>query len=225
MSGGSPSTRAFEPQYYLPRAALIIAAIATWRAIANFNTVDRIGLALRCGNPQETFRKQTPSFLLDPLRLPRYPAFPTLAAHDFGNLRGVGGDRYSIDSRSQMRNVPVMQYSIPDIRSSISWVAAIVSLVGITAVVMRVFETDEARAKSAKDERGKDLRSLAKKISGYDQEIHQRHPTGVVAVSVRDLGGQLRKRPDAVAKALNLLLREQKVEQASPATGYWKLNL
>ena len=223
MSGGNPSTRASEPQHYLPPAPFIIAAFATRRAIANFNTVDRIGLALRCGNPQETFRKQTQSFLLDPLRLPCYPAFPTLAAHDFGNLRTVGGDRYSIDSRSQMRNVPVM-YSIPDIRSSISWVAAIVSLVGITAVVMRVFETDEARAKSAERKRGKELRSLANKISGYAQEVHQRYPTGDVVVSVRDLAEQLGKRPDAVAKALNLLLREQKVQQAS-LRGYWKLNL
>jgi len=35
---------------------------------------------------------------------------------------------------------------------------------------------------------------------------------------------QLGKRPDAVAKALNLLLREQKVQQA-PLRGYWKLHV
>jgi len=113
--------------------------------------------------------------------------------------------------------------SIPEIRSSISWVAAIVSVVGIAAVCMRVFETDEARAKSAERKHGKELRSLANKISGYAQEVHQRYPTGDVVVSVRDLAEQLGKRPDAVAKALNLLLREQKVQQAS-LRGYWKLN-
>ncbi|HVR24273.1 MAG TPA: hypothetical protein VMU26_13250 [Candidatus Polarisedimenticolia bacterium] len=115
-------------------------------------------------------------------------------------------------------------YSILDMRSSISWVAAMVSLVGITAVVVRVFETDEARAKSAERKRGKELRSLANMISGYAREVHQRYPTGDVVVSVRDLAEQLGKRPDAVAKALNLLLKEQKVQQAS-LRGYWKLNL
>ena len=141
---------------------------------------------------------------------------------DFGNLPAVDGKRYSVNSRSHIRNIPVMN-SIPDIRSSISWVAAIVSVVGITAVCMRVFETDEARAKSAERKRGKELRSLANKISGYAQEVHQRYPTGDVVVSVRDLAEQIGKRPDAVAKALNLLLREQKVQQAS-LRGYWKLN-
>jgi diguanylate cyclase (GGDEF)-like protein/PAS domain S-box-containing protein len=41
-------------------------------------------------------------------------------------------------------------------------------------------------------------------------------------VSVRDLAEQLGKRPDAVAKALHLLLTEQKV-QVAPLKGYWKL--
>jgi DNA-binding transcriptional regulator YhcF (GntR family) len=43
-------------------------------------------------------------------------------------------------------------------------------------------------------------------------------------VSVRDLAEQLGKRPDAVAKALHLLLTEQKV-QVAPLKGYWKLNV
>ena len=63
MSGGTLD-ECVRARHYLPPAALIIAAFATRRAIANFNTVDRIGLALRCGNPQETFRKQAQSFLL-----------------------------------------------------------------------------------------------------------------------------------------------------------------
>jgi DNA-binding transcriptional regulator YhcF (GntR family) len=40
---------------------------------------------------------------------------------------------------------------------------------------------------------------------------------------VRDLAKQLGKRPDAVAKALHLLLTEQKVQEA-PQQGYCKLN-
>ena len=71
---------------------------------------------------------------------------------------------------------------------------------------MRVFETDEARAKSAEHKRGKELRSMANKISEYARGVHQRYPTGDVVVSVRDLAEQLGKRPDAVAKALHLLL-------------------
>jgi hypothetical protein len=114
--------------------------------------------------------------------------------------------------------------SISDVRSSIPWVAAIASAVGIAAICVRVFETDEVRAKSAERRRGKEVRSLADKIFEYAQGVHQRYPTGDVVVSVRDLAEQLGKRPDAVAKALNLLLREQKVQQA-PLRGYWKLHL
>jgi hypothetical protein len=114
--------------------------------------------------------------------------------------------------------------SISDIRSSIPWIAAMVSAVGIAAICMRVFETDEARSKSAERRRGKELRSLADKISKYAQGVHQRYPSGDVVVSVRDLAEQLGKRPDAVAKALKLLLREQKVQQA-PLKGYWKLQV
>ena len=142
---------------------------------------------------------------------------------DFGNLCAVNGERYSLDSRSRMRNIPVMN-SISDVRSSIPWVAAIVSAVGIAAICMRVFETDEARAKSDERKRGKELRSLANKISEYAQGVHQRYPSGDVVVSVQDLAEQLGKRPDAVARALNLLLREQKVQQA-PLIGYWKLHV
>jgi DNA-binding GntR family transcriptional regulator len=50
------------------------------------------------------------------------------------------------------------------------------------------------------------------------------NPTGDVIVSERDLAEQLRKRPDAIATALNLLPSEQKVQRA-PLRGYWKLNV
>jgi hypothetical protein len=45
-----------------------------------------------------------------------------------------------------------------------------------------------------------------------------------VVVSVQDLAEKLRKRPEIVATALNLLLREQRVQKA-PLNGYWKLNV
>ncbi len=66
--------------------------------------------------------------------------------------------------------------------------------------------------------------SLTDKISAYGQSVHQRYPTGDVVVSERDLAEQLRKRPDAVVTALNLLLNEQRVQRA-PLRGYWRLNV
>jgi len=94
----------------------------------------------------------------------------------------------------------------------------------MAVICMRVFESDEARAKSAERRRGKELRSLADKISEYARGVHQSYPTGDMVVSVRDLAGQLGKRPDAVAKALHLLLTEQRVQEA-PLKGYWNLNV
>jgi hypothetical protein len=54
--------------------------------------------------------------------------------------------------------------------------------------------------------------------------LHRRYSTGDVVVSECDLAEQLRKRPDSIATALNLLLGEQKVQRA-PLSGYWKLNV
>ncbi len=70
----------------------------------------------------------------------------------------------------------------------------------------------------------KELRALADKISTYGRNVHHRYPTGDVVVSERDLAEQLRKRPDSVATALDLLLGEQKVQRV-PLSGYWKLNV
>ena len=72
--------------------------------------------------------------------------------------------------------------------------------------------------------RKEELRALADRISTYGRKVHQQYPTGDVVVSERDLAEQLRKRPDTVATALNLLLGEQKVQKA-PLSGYWKLNV
>ncbi len=104
------------------------------------------------------------------------------------------------------------------------WVALIISVLGIAAICLRVLESDESRAKRAERNKKKELRSLAQRISSYGQDVHQRYPSGDVIVSERDLAEELRKRPDAVATALNLLLNEQKVQRA-PLSGYWKLNV
>jgi hypothetical protein len=103
------------------------------------------------------------------------------------------------------------------------WVVLIVSALGIAAICLRVLETDRAGAKRAERKKKNELRLLADKISGYGHSVHRRYPTGDVIVGERDLAEQLRKRPDAVVTALNLLLNEQKVQRA-PLNGYWKLN-
>jgi DNA-binding GntR family transcriptional regulator len=100
----------------------------------------------------------------------------------------------------------------------------IISALAVAAICLRVFETDGVRDKRAERNKRKELRRLAQRISSYGDTVHQRYPTGDVIVSERDLAEQLRKRPDVVATALNLLLDEQKVQRA-PLRGYWKLNL
>jgi hypothetical protein len=104
------------------------------------------------------------------------------------------------------------------------WVALIISALGIAAICLRAFETEDSRASRAERNKKKELRSLAERILSYGQGIHQRYPSGNVIVSERDLAEELRKRPDAVITALDLLLNERKVQRA-PLSGYWKLNV
>jgi hypothetical protein len=103
------------------------------------------------------------------------------------------------------------------------WVALIISALGIAAISLRALESDGVRVKRAERNKKKELRSLAERISSYGQGVHRRYPSGDVIVSERDLAEQLRKRPEAVITALNLLLNEQKVRRAR-LSGYWKLN-
>jgi hypothetical protein len=124
------------------------------------------------------------------------------------------------------RHILVM-HSFPDILSSVPlhwWVALIISILGITAICMRAFETEEARVRRAERNKKKELRSMAQRISSYGHTLHQRYPTGDVIVSERDLAEEFRKGPDVVITALNLLLSEQKVQRV-PLRGYWKLNV
>ena len=104
------------------------------------------------------------------------------------------------------------------------WIVSSIGALTIVAMSVRTFETDRSRAKRAERNKKKELRSLAEKISSYGRTVHQRYPSGDVIVSELDLAEQLRKRPDAVATALNLLLNEQKVQRAT-LSGYWKLNV
>jgi hypothetical protein len=118
-------------------------------------------------------------------------------------------------------------HSFPDFLSSVPlrlWIVLIIPLLGIVALCIRAFESEEVRARRAERSRKKELRSLAGKISSYGQTVHQRYPTGDVIVSEGDLAEEFRKQPDIVITALNLLLSEQKVQRA-PLRGYWKLNL
>jgi hypothetical protein len=103
------------------------------------------------------------------------------------------------------------------------WIVLISCALGLAGICARALQTEESRAKRTERNRKRELRSLAERISGYGRSVHQRYPTGDVVVSERDLAEQLRKRPEAVVTALNLLLNEQKVQKA-PLNGYWKLN-
>ena len=97
------------------------------------------------------------------------------------------------------------------------------STIGIVAVGIRAFESDEAKTKRLELQRQKEVRALTQRISTYARSLHQRFPTGHVVISEHDLAQQLRRRPDVVVTALNLLLNEQKV-QRTRLNGYWKLN-
>jgi len=103
-------------------------------------------------------------------------------------------------------------------------VALIISGLGIAEICLRAFESEVEQAKREERNKRKELRLMAERISSYGHTTHRRYPTGDVIVSERDLAEQLRKRPDAVITALNLLLNEQKVQKA-PLRGYWKLNV
>jgi hypothetical protein len=102
--------------------------------------------------------------------------------------------------------------------------AVVAGVVGIAATCRWYLEADEVRDQRAQRRNKKELRALADRISTYGRNVHQRYPTGDVVVSECDLAEQLRKRPDSIATALDLLLGEQKVQRA-PLSGYWKLNV
>lgn len=91
-----------------------------------------------------------------------------------------------------------------------TWVILIASAFAIVAICARAFESETSRAKRGELRKQKELRSLTDKISVYARDVHQRFPTGDVVVNERDLAAQLRKRPEAVVTALNLLRMSKK---------------
>lgn len=113
--------------------------------------------------------------------------------------------------------------------AAVSWImihwriVAAAALLAIAASFRRVFESDDARAQRLQRNREKQIRSLGDKIVSYGRNVHECFPTGDVVVGQRDLAEKFSKTPDAVMKALNLLLAEHKVQPA-PMAGYWKLN-
>jgi len=116
--------------------------------------------------------------------------------------------------------------SITNFSSTISpilLVGVVASTLGVVALSIRAFESDEAKRRRAELKRQRELRAVAARISTYGSTVHQQFPTGDVVVSERDLAERLRKRTDIVVDALNLLLKEQKVQRV-PLSGYWKLN-
>jgi hypothetical protein len=113
--------------------------------------------------------------------------------------------------------------NLPSILSPLGLAAVLTSAVGLVAITIRAFESAESKAKRLELKRQKEVRALTERISTYARAVHKQFPTGDVVVSERDLAEQLRKRPDVVVTALNLLLNQQKVQRA-PLSGYWKLN-
>jgi hypothetical protein len=62
-------------------------------------------------------------------------------------------------------------HSLPDILSSVPlhwWVALIISVLGIAAICIRAFETEEARVRRAERNKKKELRSMAQRIRRMD---------------------------------------------------------
>lgn len=86
---------------------------------------------------------------------------------------------------------------------------------GIAVVACaRRLEIEEARSERARREKETEFRAVADKILLHARKAYHRFPTGDVVVCERDLAEELRKRPDLVATALNILLGERKVQRA-----------
>jgi uncharacterized protein YneF (UPF0154 family) len=118
--------------------------------------------------------------------------------------------------------------TLTDIRSWIAlhWLtcAAIAGATIGAYVHNRVTETDKNRVLRDEQKRKKELSHLANQIYRYARNVHQRYPTGDVVVNEADLAKQLRKSPDIVATALNVLLGQKRAQRAS-LEGFWKLKV
>jgi uncharacterized membrane-anchored protein YhcB (DUF1043 family) len=118
--------------------------------------------------------------------------------------------------------------TLTDVRSWIvsNWSTCLV-IVGSTIGALaynRLSETVKNRALRDEQKRKKELSRLANQIYRYARHVHQHYPTGDVVVSEADLAKQLRKPPDIVATALNVLLGQKRAQRAS-LEGFWKLKV
>jgi hypothetical protein len=162
---------------------------------------------------------------------------PEMDAYQTRNdrLRELGEELSKLDGRIlrayRFHSVWIIQIPSTPPRIS-SWIAshwrigaAVARAFRIAVASRQSIETDETRAERAQrtKEKEKEVRALADKILSYGDSVHRRYPSGEVVVGEDDLAAQLRKHRDAVGRALNLLLGEQKVQKA-PLSGYWKLN-
>jgi hypothetical protein len=104
------------------------------------------------------------------------------------------------------------------------WLAAFVSsALAVAATCVRIFESQATRQKRAEQKKTRALRLLVDDISSYAKRMRRQFPSGAVVVSEEDLAAQLRKRRDSIVTALNVLLKEQKVQRTQLA-GFWRLN-
>lgn len=101
--------------------------------------------------------------------------------------------------------------------------AVIASGLAVACIYRISTETEEQRVQRAKQKRENELSRVAKQISNYARDLHQRYPDGEIVISDDDLSRQLHKSHELVATALTMLL-EQKQVQRAPLAGYWKLN-
>jgi hypothetical protein len=103
------------------------------------------------------------------------------------------------------------------------WIVLAVCALGIAAICVRALETDASRSRRARRKKEKEVGLLTERICIYARDTHRQFPTGDVVVSEQDLAEQLRKHPETIVTALNLLVTQQKAQRA-PLDGYWKLN-
>ena len=150
------------------------------------------------------------------------PPESTPAAVIFSTALPIGYSPHSNPSPS-VPTMNLVQDTVEFLRTRWWLAVAVSSAVAIAAVSLRLSESEAAREKRIREAKKKELRALADRIANYAQTVRERFPDGAVVVSEEDLAAQLRKRPDYIATALNVLLKEEKV-QRTPLTGYWKLN-
>jgi hypothetical protein len=113
----------------------------------------------------------------------------------------------------------------PFVATHLTMTTVISCTVGFAAFIcVRCLESEDAKTQRIRRKNEREIKVLTEKISTYARHVHKRFPTGDVVVGEKHLAEQLRKHPDAIVTALNVLLGQHKVQKA-PLSGYWKLNI